>query len=481
MLKSIKTLGALITLPLCLFAQALLADGPHCRLLFGDEKWAVRHQPLTLKAPALPREFNPKILVIEPTAWDLRELDYSGVAEQSELIFMGKSAFSMASYYSGVFGRLKPWLDKTVQKLEQKEIDGIIGVQDFPASLIASALGERLGLRVPKLEVMLSLHNKFLSRQIQNRAAPEAVPDFALVDITNVDIKNPPLPYPFFLKPVKGLSSIKAQKIKGPDDLKKAIQLNWREKTLSNVVARPMDQLADLLPEGARVSNRFFIAESLLDGVQVTVDGFAQNGQVQILGVVDSIMYPGTASFESFQYPSRLPVSVQQRMSDIAKRVMQEAGFDSSLFNVEMFYDAKTDQIAIIEINPRMAYQFADLYEKVDGFNLYSLQRDIALGVPVQIPHRQGQYKVAGSFVPRVFPGQKVLREPTKEDLQKLQLSDPTIRIRHISREFLPSLGIFDDPSSRRLAFFNIGEDSFEGLRNRINSIYSEVGPLIQR
>ena len=42
------------------------------------------------------------------------------------------------------------------------------------------------------------------------------------------------------------------------------------------------------------------------------------------------------------------------------------------MFNIEMMYDAATDRIGIIEINPRMASQFADLYEKVDGTNSYT-------------------------------------------------------------------------------------------------------------
>ena len=56
-------------------------------------------------------------------------------------------------------------------------------------------------------------------------------------------------------------------------------------------------------------------------------------------------------------------------MAEIAKTLMRGMGFDNGMFNIEMMYDADADRIGIIEINPRMASQFADLYEKVDGTN----------------------------------------------------------------------------------------------------------------
>ena len=67
-------------------------------------------------------------------------------------------------------------------------------------------------------------------------------------------------------------------------------------------------------------------------------------------------------------------------MADIAKRLMSGLGFDNGMFNVEMMYDARDDRIAIIEINPRMASQFADLYEKVDGTNAYEVLLDLGIG-----------------------------------------------------------------------------------------------------
>jgi hypothetical protein len=45
------------------------------------------------------------------------------------------------------------------------------------------------------------------------------------------------------------------------------------------------------------------LCEDLVGGEQFTVDGFVYGNEVTILGIVDSIMYPGTMSFASFEYP----------------------------------------------------------------------------------------------------------------------------------------------------------------------------------
>lgn len=124
---------------------------------------------------------------------------------------------------------------------------------------------------------------------------------------------------------------------------------------------------------------------------------------MEALGVVDSLMFPGTQIFRRFEYPSSLPQGVVARIEDVARRALQTVGFDRGLFNIEFIYDARRDSVHIVEVNPRMASQFADLYEKVDGINTYDILVDLALGRVPAKRRRQGRYKVAVSHVMRRF------------------------------------------------------------------------------
>ena len=106
------------------------------------------------------------------------------------------------------------------------------------------------------------------------------------------------------------------------------------------------------------IDGRFFVAEGFMHGTQVTVEGCVARGAVTIDGVVDSIMHPATSSFGRFDLPSALRSEIQDRMHDIARRVVAALGLDDCIFNVEMIYQPLDDSIRIVEINPRICGQF---------------------------------------------------------------------------------------------------------------------------
>jgi len=140
------------------------------------------------------------------------------------------------------------------------------------------------------------------------------------------------------------------------------------------------------------------------------------------------VMYPGTMSFRRFDLPSRLPQAVQQRMTGIVERLMAGSGFDHSCFNVELFWDADQDGVHVIEVNPRMSYQFADLYEWVAGANLYDLQLRLATGEPHGFEPGGGSAAVATSFVLRRFRDARVRAVPSPEALAELGRRHPRSR-----------------------------------------------------
>ena len=229
---------------------------------------------------------------------------------------------------------------------------------------------------VPTPRASLICQNKYLSRLAQSRIVPDAVPSFWPIDVA----EHAPLPdglvFPAFVKPMKSFFSIGAQRIETSAELRE-VKRKWAEL---DAFFMPLDRLLRR-HVGVEIGTTRLIAEGLLKGVQVTVEGYAYGGDVHVLGVVDSIFFPDTLAFSRFDYPSALPEAVQERMADIAKRLMSGLGFDNGMFNVEMMYDAREDRIAIIEINPRMASQFADLYEKVDGTNAYEVLLDLGSGI----------------------------------------------------------------------------------------------------
>ena len=84
-------------------------------------------------------------------------------------------------------------------------------------------------------------------------------------------------------------------------------------------------------------------------------------------GLLDSIRHRNKVSFLRYQYPSRLPLEVRKRMAAITSALVKHVGFDNSCFNVEFFWEPKTDKLWFLEINTRLAESHCDLFQKIDG------------------------------------------------------------------------------------------------------------------
>ena len=110
---------------------------------------------------------------------------------------------------------------------------------------------------------------------------------------STIPAAEPPLPFPFFLKPVAAHLS----------------QLAYRGGTRPSSPPRgrarvEIDAITayDRALEGR--SFRTLIAEELLDGALVTFEGWMQGGRMTPIGVTDAVMHPNGISFVRFEYPS---------------------------------------------------------------------------------------------------------------------------------------------------------------------------------
>lgn len=74
----------------------------------------------------------------------------------------------------------------------------------------------------------------------------------------------------------------------------------------------------------------YLLVESLLEGSQVSLEGYVSGGRVHVMGILDAVMFPGAISFRRFQYPSALSSDVQDRMEDIAQCFLTGIGYDNA-------------------------------------------------------------------------------------------------------------------------------------------------------
>ena len=412
-----------------------------------------------------------RVLLVLPTHWDRKQLDACrhGWQEQLELVFASPEDADCASDFdplafveaavAGAYGHLA----------------GVLSSSDYPGATLAAAIATRAGLPGSRPERVIGASHKYYSRLAQREVAPEAVPRFALVDPCRPDAP-PPLPFPFFLKPVKGAYSVLARRIDDAAALRRFLGSRAVAEFTGQYMAifnRLVAGLTDFTVDG-----RWFLAEELLAGELVTVEGLVAESSVEILGIVDSRLDPATRSFVGFDYPSALPERVQARMGELARRVVRGLGLERTLFNIEMLWDDSRDRLAIVEVNPRMCGQFGDLYHKVDGTSGYQVALALATGRRPHLRRGAGRYAAAASFPLRVFAPCQVAATPDDRAVTAAEALFPETLVWNEcgTGDALADFEAGEDGTSHRYAVVNLGGASRADCARRLAEVVARLG-----
>lgn len=407
-----------------------------------------------------------RILLVCPTFRDVRELHRLGLDRSHTFIPHGYASDELEQMtaecgaYTGTLPDISAVRDRLVDVAKTEHVDAVISTDDYPGVALASFVAAELGLAgTPPCASLLCQH-KLYARRLQQHLVPDATPWFTPIEEGQTAITA--ASFPVFVKPVKSFFSVGSYRV---EDARSA-QSVLRRATLPRPFFAPFASLFEQYT-GSRFGSARVLAEELLSGTQATFEGYALDGRVMPIGIVDSVMYPRTIAFERFEYPSRLPETIQKRVGDIAARALKALGFDHGLFNLEFMYDERTDRLAIIEINPRMASQFADLYEKVDGTNTYELLVALALRKQVPVKHRAGRYGAAVSRVFRVFRDAVVRRTPSTTEVAAIARDYSDARIEVLAETGRRLSEQMQDGRSYRYAIINAGGSDHKDAERR--------------
>lgn len=399
-----------------------------------------------------------RILVLCPTARDRAHFSRQEIRTAHDLEFRGTDEETHEAGFDGL-----QFLQETIRAIggRRSAYRAVLGIDDFPASLMGALVAEALDFPSPSFESLFLCQHKYYSRLRQRDAVPEATPRFHVLDLARDPAPSDlQLALPVFVKPVKSYLSILARRIETFRDLSRTVgearlRLAGIAEMFDGLVrASRLDQRLRAVPAST------LLVEELLSGHQVTLDGYAFGGQVVPLGVVDSFFFLRSSSFERFEYPSWLPAGVQERMARIAERCIRSMGLDRTFFNIEFFYRGEDDSIRLIEINGRMSSQFAPLYRMVHGIDMYGMQLRMALGEEpggreIWAPGR-GRGMVAASFVLRTFEDGYVRRVPWAEDLARLGERFPEAFVEILVKEGKRLSDELQDDESYRYALVDL-------------------------
>ncbi|MBS7807454.1 ATP-grasp domain-containing protein [Variovorax sp. PCZ-1] len=344
----------------------------------------------------------PKTLLLFNYDWDATATQ-ALAAQGHAFDVRGFDLFSFPSNANLPFFRMERFVNKLASQAKREGWQAVSSQHEQFGALAAALLAEKMGWPGTSSKAVAACQHKLYARQVLEQVAPEANVKFTRLPCAYGEDVPEGLHFPAFVKPVKAAFSVLAQVVRSREELQAFTRFGAYELWVIKHLVRPFEEVCEkLLPEAGTAHS--MLLEEPVRGAQYSLDGIAFGGEIKPLGVVDSIMYPGTQAFMRFDYPSRLPQAAQDQALDVAKKFLHAVGFTHGMFNMEFFYDTATQTLKVIEFNPRMASQFSDLYQRVDGINLHAMAVELAYGRdPWALKRLSSTAGVASSFVYRVF------------------------------------------------------------------------------
>jgi hypothetical protein len=413
-----------------------------------------------------------RVLVLFGADWDDRLLPRYQRSGRYRFHVHGFDLFRFPSNARLMWFDLWRFVDRMVARYRGR-IDAVFSSNEQFGALAASLVAQRLGLPGADPEALLRAQHKYEARLRLREVAPELCPDFELIpyEITLGEARR--LRYPLFVKPVKATFSVLARRCDTPEQLIEHLRFHPWEKHIIKRLIEPHNQALRRFP-GLTTGSHHLVVEELLEGRQVNVDGYMHGGRLELLGMADELMYPGTMAFLRFACPSAVDGVLQSRIRDAAERVLRGFGLTHGFFNLE-FFVAADGSLKLIEVNPRLAAQLAQLHEWVGGIDTYELGFAMALGRPLP-PALSPRFGVAASFVWRSFDGSSCPRLPSAADRAWLAHEHPQARLEVYPKKGASLQREIKWLGSHRWAVLNMPGRDEADLRARYEAICRRLG-----
>lgn len=364
--------------------------------------------------------------------------------------------------------------------------DAIVGHLDFPVTALVSLLCRDYGLPGATPEAVARCEHKFWMRQCQRAALPDHTPKVAAINPFDPDaMRKPPLPFPFWLKPVKGHSSMLGFRVREASEFSRALHAC---RLAIHRYGEPFNAFLDHLDTSAHppreADGNYAVAEELIAAKRLfTLEGYVRKGEVTIIGAVESRRTGRhMSSLASYHYPADLPEKLVEKARRMVAKVLAQVAFDNGPFNVEFFHDPETGALNLLEINPRLSKSHSPLFEIVDGCTHHKQAIQLALGQAPDKPARKGSSPMAAKFMVRSHEANGIIRRlPRASEIDKLCALMPDLKVQVLVEEGQNLSDLSDQDSySFELMDIFLGGESIEFIEDAYERCRDSLVFLIQ-
>ncbi|ADI74374.1 conserved hypothetical protein [Methanohalobium evestigatum Z-7303] len=346
--------------------------------------------------------------------------------------------------------------------------DGVVGTHDSSA-VFASVICEHTGMPGISVEGVVNCQNKYISRQLQEKIVPEYIPNFCLDEeyLSNLEKS-----LPAFAKPVRSNVSFAAQKIDTTKDLQQLINdfgeyiKDYNQYYVDSLSLSSYDN-----PENLYTCNKF-LCEELIFGTQVTADCYVYNQKAHVFALTKAAFFDDKISFSHHEFPYQVSPETEQKIYNMIDKLAKNLKLDNTFINVELKIDEKTGNVSIIEVNARIAFQFAKTIETVKGFDPLHLICDLASGDEPDIyPEFAPEYSMCYNFELRKFSDKLVTKIPDARNIARIKKIYPGVEIRNLILNGGKLSDYKHNPESYRYCILDIPGNNKEEIMDKLEDI----------
>ncbi|MBS0012517.1 MAG: hypothetical protein KFF46_00995 [Desulfobacterales bacterium] len=190
-----------------------------------------------------------------------------------------------------------------------------------------------------------------------------------------------------------------------------------------------------------------------------------------------AVYHPETNSFFYHAFPHSFAPHLRDKIETALKKLIPALGIDNSFFNVELRADEEKQKFAIIEVNCRIAFQFAKTIESVTGTDPLHMLCDVAAGQrPEPIKTRRMTHGACYNFELHLFHDARILETPTQSAFEEIRLKYPEVHIRNLIHENAYLSDFKHNPESYRYAVIDVPGDSHEQIMEKYHHVVSMLG-----
>ncbi|MDV2482612.1 ATP-grasp domain-containing protein [Methanoculleus sp. Wushi-C6] len=257
-------------------------------------------------------------------------------------------------------------------------VDGIMAINDF-GTRTASYVAEELGLVGLPMATVDAANDKGRMRDVWRRHGLSQ-PKYRVFATSNeLTEAAEQIGFPCVVKPTEsGGGGRGVSVLKTPDDIEWAYRF--------------------ALPY---VRNSRFIVEEYMEGIEMTIESFSENGEVTILAMSDKVK-PNlrTRVATSLNYPAAIPEETQDRVRGLVTAAVRAIGVRTGMAHTEVI--VTQDGPKLVELGARGGggHIFHTIIKAVSGFNAPVQTARILTGMPVSMPALTNNGAVYRFFTP---------------------------------------------------------------------------------